>query len=116
MAVKGFIDQPYSLTKREAKLVREMHTWSQEAACAETDPDPGFLAERTNNPKKNQELEQNAKEICGWCPVQVECLNHALRLPERGGIWGGLNDAERDLLFRKLRKANPEMWRINEED
>ena len=32
------------------------------------------------------------------CPVRDECLEHAIRVDERYGIWGGLNQDERRLL------------------
>ena len=32
------------------------------------------------------------------CPVKKECLAYALFYKERGGIWGGLTEAERDAL------------------
>ncbi|MGS0684493.1 WhiB family transcriptional regulator [Nakamurella sp. GG22] len=46
-----------------------------------------------------------AKIICNQCPVITECLDHALRVREPYGIWGGLSEAERaDLLgVRTLR-------------
>lgn len=36
-----------------------------------------------------------AKELCGWCPVRRECLNHALENDLKEGVWGGLTEAER---------------------
>ena len=43
--------------------------------------------------------EGRAKAICGDCPVQVECLDYAVRIREPHGIWGGLNETERRLLW-----------------
>ena len=39
--------------------------------------------------------EQRAKAICSECPVRTDCLDHALTVNERYGIWGGLNEIER---------------------
>jgi len=36
-----------------------------------------------------------AKAYCGVCPIRQQCLDYALRNAERG-IWGGLDDVERD--------------------
>lgn len=36
-----------------------------------------------------------AKAICGVCPVQSPCSNHALEIREPFGIWGGLTETER---------------------
>lgn len=41
-----------------------------------------------------------AKAICATCPVAAECLDYALSADERHGVWGGLNEAERDKLRR----------------
>ena len=107
---KGLIDKPYELDRREAKLVQDMRKWAPEGACNTKHPDPSFIAERTNSGKKNAAQEERAKAVCSDCPVKIECLDHALKMPERGGIWGGLNDNERDLLLRRLRKSNPAQW------
>jgi WhiB family transcriptional regulator, redox-sensing transcriptional regulator len=89
------------------KAILEMirSDWPKRAAC-KNEPDPGFLAERTNSGRKNADQEARAKEICSTCPVKMNCLTHALKVPERGGIWGGLNDAERDALAKRL--SNPD--------
>ncbi|MFR0354124.1 WhiB family transcriptional regulator [Streptomyces sediminimaris] len=39
-----------------------------------------------------------AKEICGGCPVRVECLYDALEADTSNGIWGGLTYGERRAL------------------
>ena len=50
--------------------------------------------------------ERQAKSICAGCEVRNDCLAHALRHEERYGIWGGLNDAERQrLLIVSVRSA-----------
>jgi WhiB family redox-sensing transcriptional regulator len=56
---------------------------------------PPMQAER-----KHERLarERRAKSVCATCPVQKECLEHAISVDERYGIWGGLNHDERRLL------------------
>ncbi|WP_420855155.1 WhiB family transcriptional regulator [Rhodococcus koreensis] len=39
--------------------------------------------------------ERVAKALCGSCPVQSECLRHALSVGERYGVWGGTSEGER---------------------
>lgn len=74
-------------------------TWQLRGACAGQDPelwwneDPHDLGRRV------------AVAICGTCPVQRECLEHALAMPERDGIWGGLLPYERKRLAVKRREA-----------
>jgi WhiB family transcriptional regulator, redox-sensing transcriptional regulator len=77
--------------------------WSSRALCADTDPGIFF-------PPKDEEAE-DAKRVCRACPVQLECLVHALRTDERHGVWGGLDCSQRRALRRKLRRwlaASPE--------
>lgn len=40
-----------------------------------------------------------AKSICGACPVQAECLEYAVMTNQKYGVWGGLSERER----RKIR-------------
>ena len=40
--------------------------------------------------------EQSAKEICLNCPVQKQCTEHALRVREPYGVWGGMTEEERE--------------------
>ena len=42
-----------------------------------------------------------AQEICAGCPVRDECLEWALTLPERFGVWGGMSERAR----RRMRAA-----------
>ncbi len=47
--------------------------------------------------------ECRAKRVCAECPLRLECLDEALRLMVRYGIWGGLNRDER--LRERRRRA-----------
>lgn len=53
--------------------------------------------------KKRQELVEirqkanQAKEICGTCAIQKDCLDYSLK-HEPWGIWGGFDEQERALL------------------
>jgi WhiB family redox-sensing transcriptional regulator len=47
-----------------------------------------------------------AKAVCAMCPVREPCLEHALSVGERFGVWGGLTPAERRTLAgRRARTA-----------
>lgn len=39
--------------------------------------------------------ERRAKLVCATCPVNADCLQHALAVDERYGVWGGLTADER---------------------
>ncbi len=42
--------------------------------------------------------EEQAKRLCGSCPVRVLCLAFAVEHGEAFGVWGGLNPEERRAL------------------
>lgn len=46
-----------------------------------------------------------AKAVCRVCPVQAECLQHAIRNSETHGIWGGRSERERRRMRRSTRGA-----------
>lgn len=43
-----------------------------------------------------------AKEVCGECPVKVDCLDYALETNQDSGIWGGTSEEERRTLRRRI--------------
>jgi WhiB family transcriptional regulator, redox-sensing transcriptional regulator len=61
--------------------------WQHLALCAETDPDAFFPEEGGSH--------KNPKKICQQCPVQLDCLEYAIRNNETHGVWGGLSPRER---------------------
>lgn len=71
--------------------------WTEHAACADMGPDIFFDGTTRSN--------REAKAVCADCPVKQACLNHAMAVPERFGIWGGLDERQR----RRMRK----WWRPN---
>lgn len=40
-----------------------------------------------------------AQRVCWGCPVRAECARWALEQPEKWGVWGGLDAAERARLL-----------------
>lgn len=42
---------------------------------------------------------ESAVEVCGRCPVEVECLDYAVETNQPYGIWGGKSEPQR----RRLR-------------
>jgi len=47
-----------------------------------------------------------AKEVCARCRVQAPCLEFALGIRERYGIWGGMSERPRLVLRRNQREAS----------
>ncbi|MGW6686227.1 WhiB family transcriptional regulator [Streptomyces sp. NPDC054961] len=78
--------------------------WQEEAACHGLGARLFFrpAGDRDRDPGRRDAA---AREVCALCPVQRDCLRHALKAPEPSGIWGGLTGRER----RGLRAAE-EPW------
>ena len=47
---------------------------------------------------------ETAKAVCVRCPVRAQCLDYAVALGIRHGVWGGTTPEERD--GRKARRQN----------
>lgn len=79
--------------------------WVSKSACLES-YDERFFPSRGDSNKE-------AKAICfNECAVREECLEHALRKPERFGIWGGTSERERQEM-RRLRNEQARQDLIN---
>jgi len=68
------------------------HDWGADAACLTADPELFFADGEDAKSRQDRAL---AREICGRCPSQPECLTDALERDERAGMWGGLTYDER---------------------
>lgn len=67
--------------------------WAQRAACLNKNPEIFFpFKGGTTLP---------AKRICAACQVRSECLERALSVNERYGVWGGLSERERRRLAQR---------------
>lgn len=82
--------------KLEQKSPRAM-VWRQRAACRGVDPDIFY-------PVTDEDAE-DAKAICRACPVQEACLEWALRVREKDGVWGGATERERRRILRRRRRT-----------
>lgn len=51
-----------------------------------------------------EEKVERAKGYCEACPVRAECLDFAIGMREREGIWGGKTGNGRRSLLNKMRK------------
>lgn len=66
--------------------------WRHSALCRDEDPEL-FFPVGTNGPALLQ-IEQ-AKTVCGRCPVQSACLEWAFESGQDAGVWGGMSEDER---------------------
>lgn len=72
-------------------------SWRQHSACRGVDPEIFY-------PGTDEEAGP-AKAICETCVVRETCLDHALNLRERDGVWGGATERERRRMLRQRRKS-----------
>ena len=86
-------------TVQSLEPVLEMWEWQQQGACREVSPDVFFHPEGERGPSRARRI-QRAKAVCGTCPVLLTCREHALRVREPYGIWGGLTEDEREEIYR----------------
>lgn len=68
--------------------------WQLSAACRGMDSANFFHPPDERNAARENRIEQ-AKAICRACPAIMECREHALRVREPYGVWGGLSEDER---------------------
>lgn len=73
-------------------------SWRPWAACADQDTDLFFPAAGASRSARR------AREVCGSCPVQRQCLAYALEADVRHGIWGGTTGEERRRIRRDRRR------------
>ena len=90
-----------TVVSKALKPVLDNLEWQFEGACVDADPESFFL-EPNMRGKEKRTREVNAKAICNTCPVKQKCLDHALKVPEIYGVWGGMTEEERHILAKKL--------------
>lgn len=78
-----------------------MDNWRTHAACRDEDPDLFFPIGSTGPALVQTE---EAKAVCGRCPVRQPCLNWAMEHGQDSGVWGGLSETERRVLRRRRRE------------
>lgn len=45
-----------------------------------------------------------AKAVCAGCSVKTTCLEHALSVREKAGVWGGATERDRRRMIRQRRR------------
>ena len=75
--------------------------WASSAQCRQSKPDELFVRGAAQN---------DAKKLCGGCPVRTECLAEALDNEIEWGVWGGMTERERRAILRK--RPNVTSWRV----
>jgi WhiB family redox-sensing transcriptional regulator len=78
-------------------MFRSDITWRQRGACNGLDPAVFF--------PDSEDSALEAKSICAECVVRVSCLEHALAVREKDGVWGGATERERRRIIRQRRRS-----------
>jgi WhiB family redox-sensing transcriptional regulator len=68
--------------------------WQNVAACQGMPLILFFGPDNERAPERHIR-ERAAKAICDTCTVQADCLDYAVKRPEKDGTWGGLGPDER---------------------
>jgi WhiB family redox-sensing transcriptional regulator len=73
--------------------------WHSQAACTGLDPDIFY-------PPSEDDLDTApAKLVCAECSVREPCLEFALAVREKDGVWGGATERERRRMIRQRRRT-----------
>lgn len=91
-------NEPTVVSAHPAKI----GVWQDLANCLGADPELFF-------PERGESL-ASAKAVCAGCVVRLDCLEYALDMSEKFGVWGGLSERER----RQLRRTRRTMRRQSE--
>jgi WhiB family redox-sensing transcriptional regulator len=75
--------------------------WQSAAACRGPEAALFFPPAAGEQRSEREAREARAKAICAGCGVSAECLEYALHIREPHGIWGGLNEVERQSLLER---------------
>ncbi len=78
--------------------------WVDVAACKGLDPAIFY-------PPTDEDADR-AKAVCAECPVQQPCLEHAIELREKNGVWGGATERERLRIIRRRRRLRQQVSEI----
>lgn len=69
-------------------------SWQLRGSCQEFSAEL-FFPEEEPRRRIRREREEQAKRICRDCPVLALCREHALKTPEKYGVWGAMTTQER---------------------
>lgn len=84
--------------------IQESYDWQYQGACVDHDTEEFFSPDAERGPSRRNR-EEAAKALCATCPVLRECREHALRVEEPYGVWGGLTINERAEIINQRKQA-----------
>jgi WhiB family redox-sensing transcriptional regulator len=75
--------------------------WQEHGACREADP-LLFFHPQNERGRSRMHRDREAKRVCASCTVRIECADYAVRAREPYGVWGGLSEDEREVIYARL--------------
>ena len=84
---------PPDVARRKPTTAHDLG-WQDHAACNGQDLNLFFSPEGERKPERDRR-EAKAKTFCNRCVVRSECLEHAIRRPEKDGWFGGMSADDR---------------------
>lgn len=72
-------------------------SWRELGRCRGLDPAVFYPDE------EDEQAIDEARAVCEPCPVQHQCLEHAIARREKLGVWGGTTWRERRRIIRRRR-------------
>ncbi|MBA0127901.1 WhiB family transcriptional regulator [Haloechinothrix sp. YIM 98757] len=91
-------------TSRLPTPVAESWDWQRFGACRDMASEAFFSPEHERGRVRRRRIER-AKAVCRSCPVLLDCRRYALRAEEQYGVWGGLDEGERNRLIATRRQT-----------
>jgi WhiB family transcriptional regulator, redox-sensing transcriptional regulator len=85
-------------SRHEDSPMAPANEWQTNAPCRNS---LLFVTALHESAEQRHDRENAAKQVCRACPVQCQCLDYALHVDERLGVWGGTNGRERLALQRR---------------
>ncbi|MDP4666820.1 MAG: WhiB family transcriptional regulator [Candidatus Nanopelagicales bacterium] len=72
--------------------------WQLDSACRGLDSDIFYHPDGERGSARERRV-ATAKAICAACPVMAQCRAHALKTKEPYGVWGGLGEEDREVIY-----------------
>jgi len=79
--------------------------WQESGACRTADP-VLFFHPQNERGMQRRRRDSAAKSVCASCPVRVQCADYAIRAREPYGVWGGLTEEERVVIYTRADAQN----------
>ncbi len=84
-------------------LSTDLLAWQRHAACRGLETEIFYPPD--SDGAGDDESAFEAKAVCAACAVSGECLEYAIAVREKEGVWGGQTAAERVRIIRRRRRA-----------